>query len=240
MRRGKYVMAAVVGGFLLSAITEAGDNAVIKGKIIFEGDVAKYKRSVIKTDKDPNCKKAKKRIGSEKVIINKKTVPKTLRNVMVYVKSGLRDAKFEAKTEPVILNQLGCQYVPHVVAMMASQPLRVTNGDETNHNIHLLPKVNLEMNFSQPKKGMKKDLTLQVEDVFKAKCDVHPWMGCYIRVFDHPFFAVTGKAGTFEIKNLPAGKYSIEAWHEEFGTQTVKVIVAQDETKEVDITFKPE
>lgn len=239
MRRGKYVLAAVVGGFFLSVVTKAGDNAVIKGKIIFEGDVAKYKRSVIKTDKDPNCKKAKKRIGSEKVIINKKTVPKTLRNVMVYVKSGLRDAKFEAKTEPVILNQIGCQYVPHVVAMMASQPLRVTNGDETNHNIHFLPKVNLEMNFSQPKKGMKKDLTLQVEDVFKAKCDVHPWMGCYIRVFDHPFFAVTGKDGTFEIKNLPAGKYSIEAWHEEFGTQRVKVIVAQDETKEVDITFKP-
>ena len=134
----------------------AGDNGTIKGKAIFKGDAAKYKRQVINRAKDPNCKKSKKKIGSEKVIINKKTDPMTLRNVLVYVKKGLGDCNFTAPTEPFVLDQFGCQYKPHIIAIMEGQPLRIRNSDPTNHNIHFLPKVNQEMNFSQPKKGMKK------------------------------------------------------------------------------------
>lgn len=235
---GKWTMllGAVVA---LSATAQAGDNGVIKGKIIFGGNVDDYKRSVIKTDKDPNCKKNKKKIGTEKVIINKKTTPMTLRNVMVYVKEGLGERKFEAPSEPVLLDQVGCQYKPHVIALMEGQKLRVRNSDATNHNIHLLPKINPESNFSQPKQGMKRDLQLVKEDAFKAKCDVHPWMSCYIRVFDHPFFAITGKDGTFVLEGLPPGNYVVEVWHEQFGTQTMTVEVAQDETKEADFTFAP-
>lgn len=223
----------------LAGSAQAGDNGTIKGKAIFKGNHAKYKRSVINTAKDPNCKKSKKKIGTEKVIINKKTEPKTLRNVLVYIKKGLGDRHFTAPTEPFVLDQIGCQYKPHIIALMEGQPLRIRNNDDTNHNIHFLPKVNQELNFSQPKKDMQRDVTLQVEDIFRVKCDVHPWMGAYVKVFNHPFFVVTGRSGSFEIKGLPPGKYEVEAWHERFGTQTTTVKVAVDEIKEVDFTFAP-
>lgn len=241
MNRGKWITAVLTGAFAaaIALPASAQDNGVIKGKIIFKGNVANYKRKSINTNKDPNCKKSKKKIGSQNVILNKKTDPITIRNTMVYVKEGLGGRKFEAKKEPVTLKQYGCEYSPHVLGVMAGQPLVVKNDDPTNHNIHLLPKINQELNFSQPKQGMTKELTLKKEDVFKAKCDVHPWMGCFIKVFDHPFFAVTGKDGTFELSGLPAGSYVIEAWHEKFGKQTMTVELAVDETKEADFTFEP-
>ncbi len=237
--------AWIVGAICCAALAlpaVAQDNGVIKGKVIFKGDATlkQYKRQKINTSKDPNCKKSKKSIGSYRVILNKKTDPLTIRNVMVSVKEGLGDRTYEPPTDPVELTQAGCEYTPHVFGIMAGQPLKVTNGDPTNHNIHFLPKVNQEHNFSQPKQGMQKELTLLKEDTFRIKCDVHPWMGCYTQVFDHPFFAVTGKDGTYELKGLPPGKFVIEAWHETFGTLQASVEVASGETKVVDLTFEPE
>ncbi len=241
MHRGKAIVLALVGALTMGwgCQAMADDNAVIKGKIVFKGDVAKYKRSTIKTNKDPQCKKSKKKIGTYAVIFNKKTDPITVRNVMVYVKDGLGDRTYKAPDEPVLLTQFGCEYKPHVFGIMAGQTLTVKNGDATNHNIHFQSKVNTQHNFTQPKKGMTKDLTLLKEDTFFVKCDVHPWMGCHIQVFDHPFFAVTGKDGTFELKGLPAGKYTIEAFHEKFGKMSMTVEVASGETKTADFTYAP-
>ena len=232
-------MLGAIGAVVLAMPSLAtANNGAIKGKVIFKGDAAKFKRQTVKTAKDPNCKKSKKKIGSENVIINRKTDPMTLRNVMVFVKEGI-EKKYDAPANAIVLNQHGCQYKPHVITMVEGQTLTVKNGDNTNHNIHFLPKKNQESNFTQPKKGMTKDMKFEAESAFKVKCDVHPWMGCYIAVFTHPFHAVTGKDGTFELKGLPAGTYVVEAWHEKFGTQTMEVIVAVDETKEVDFTFAP-
>jgi plastocyanin len=163
----------------------------------------------------------------------------TIQNVMVRVIEGLPDRKWPAPSEPVVLNQHGCEYEPHVFGIMEGQTLTVKNSDNTNHNIHFLPKKNQEHNFSQPKEGMTQDLSLTAEDPFKVKCDVHPWMGAYIGVFKHPFFDTTGEQGTFEIKGLPPGKYVIQAWHEQFGAQDMTVEVASGETKEVDFTYEP-
>ncbi|MBI4719611.1 MAG: carboxypeptidase regulatory-like domain-containing protein [Planctomycetes bacterium] len=219
----------------------AEDMSVIQVKVGFKGNPDDFKREVIDTSKDPNCAKAKGKIGTENVVINKKGDAPTLRNVLVSIKSGLGDKAFPAPKEPAKLTQVGCHYEPHVLGIVEGQPLKVFNGDDTNHNIHFLPKKNEEHNFSQPKKDETegKELKLVAEDVFKVKCDVHPWMGCYIAVFKHPFFSVTGEDGTYEIKGMPPGKYTLEAWHEEFGTQTAEVEVkSAGEAKTVDFTFE--
>lgn len=231
----------LIPGFGTTA--KAEDNAVIKGKVIFAGDPDKteFKRTVLNTAKDPNCAKSKAKIGSYDVIINKKSDPPTLRNVMVYVKDGLGDRTWPAPKEALVLNQYGCEYDPHVFGIMAAQTLTIRNSDDTNHNIHFLPQKNEELNFTQPKKGMEKEVQLQPEaEPFKIKCDVHPWMGAYTAVFTHPFFAVTDETGTFELKGLPPGKYEVKAWHEKFGTQTATLEVGSGETKEHDFTYKPE
>lgn len=242
MLRCKWMAVLVIGALAVPAakLAVADDNATIKGKVVFKGDASKFKRKVINTQKDPNCKKSKKKIGTESVIINKKTDPMTLRNVLVFVKEGLDGRTYDPPSEPVFLDQVGCQYKPHVLGIMAGQPLKIRNGDDTNHNIHFLPKLNQEMNFTQPKKGMEREIKLTKEAPFKVKCDVHPWMGCNIGVFDHPFFAVTGKDGTFELTGLPPGRYVVEAWHESFGAHTITVEVASNESKEADFTFAPE
>jgi plastocyanin len=234
-------MAAIVllGAAVLPARAE--DNGVVKGKVIFKGDPddAKFRRTVVDTSKDPNCKHKKKRIGSWSIILNKKTDPVTIQNVLVRVVEGLPDHKWPVPDEAVVLNQEGCEYEPHVLGIMEGQKLIVKNSDPTNHNIHFLPEANQQHNFTQPKEGMTQELTLTAEDPFKIKCDVHPWMGAYIGVFNHPFFAVTGDDGTFTITGLPPGKYVIRAWHEEFKTIDMTVEVASGETKEADFTYEP-
>lgn len=218
----------------------ADDMSVIKGSVFFKGDKNNFKRKTINTGKDPNCKKAKAKIGTEDVVINK-TDPLTLRNVLVSIKDGLGDRAFPVPPQPVTLTQVGCKYTPHVLGIVEGQELKVLNGDATNHNIHFLPKSNDELNFSQPRKDLEtgRTVTLTAEAPFKVKCDVHPWMGCHIAVFKHPFFDVTGRAGTFTLKGMPPGKYTIEAWHEKFGTVTAEVEVSTGDTKEVNLTFEP-
>lgn len=232
-------LSFLAGALALAGSANAGDISKITGKVIFKGDAAAHKRMVIDTSKDPNCKKSKAKIGTENVIINSKTEPPTLRDVLVSIDHEFADEAFPVPSEPVTLTQVGCQYEPHVLGVQEGQAVKVLNGDDTNHNIHFLPKVNEEHNFTQPKKDLEagKDVKLVAEQPFKVKCDVHPWMGCYIGVFKHPFFNVTGEAGTFELKGMPAGKYTVKAWHSEFGEQKMDVEVTTGETKTVDFTF---
>lgn len=237
----KMLVSAMLAFALSGVVALAADLSVIKGKAIFKGDPEKYKRTSLDTSKDPNCAKNKAKIGSWEVIIDKGE-PMTLRNVLVRIKGGLDpNTVFPVPAEEVKLNQVGCEYEPHVLALMEGQTLRIINSDDTNHNIHLLPKANEEVNFSQPKPDAAgKALKLKVEDPFQVKCDVHPWMGAYMGVFKHPFFAVTGKDGTFELKGMPSGKYEIEAWHEKFGSLMATVEIKSGETKAgVDFVFEP-
>ena len=234
-----WVVAGLVVG-VMSSPARADDNAVIKGRVLFKGDPEKYKRTTLDTSKDENCKKIKDKIGSEEVILNKKVDPITIKNVIVSIKEGLGDRKFTPKTEAAVLDQTGCQYFPHVLAVMEGQPVKIRNSDPTNHNIHFLPKINEELNKTQPKQGMEDKITLKTEEPFKVKCDVHPWMGMHLAVFNHPFFGVTGDEGTYEIKGLPPGKYVVEAWHEKFGTVTANVEVTSGATKDADFTFEPD
>ena len=149
-----------------------------------------------------------------------------LQNVFVYVKDGLGDRKFPAPSTPVELDQKGCKYVPHVFGAQVGQPVKIVNSDPTLHNVHALPKDNTEFNFGQPLKGMETTRMFDKPEIMvRFKCDVHGWMAAWGGIVAHPFFAVTKPDGSFEIKGLPAGTFTIETWHEQFGLQTQTVTV---------------
>src|SRR6266436_5472536 len=129
-------------------------------------------------------------------------------------------------------------YDPHVVAVRANQKLKMVNSDNTTHNVHPIPANNREWNKAEPAGSTMEESFPREEIAIPVKCNVHPWMKSYIAVFKHPYFAVTGKDGSFQLPNLPPGEYTLEAWHEKLGTMTQKITVAAGESKTVDFTFK--
>ena len=160
-----------------------------------------------------------------------------IKNVLVFVTEGINN-EYTPPEGSVFLDQKGCVYSPHVMGIMAGQPLDILNNDGTLHNIHALPKVNKEFNKAQPRSKKKLSVKFEKPEApFKIKCDVHPWMGAYIGVFDHPCYSVSENDGTFEISGLNPGTYVIEAWHEKLGSQTAMVTV-EDSTATQDFTFK--
>jgi plastocyanin len=224
----------VVRSLITSQAEAQGGTGTITGKILFDGDAPTYKK--VKMSADPACKAMHSEpVYPESIVVNENG---TLRWVMVYVKEGA-SGKFEKPKDPVVLDQVGCMYQPHVFTIIAGQPLEIRNSDEVLHNVHALPETNKPFNIAQPIKGLKtKKKFDKPETPFRIKCDVHPWMACYVGVFEHPFHAVTGEDGTFKIDGRPAGDYVIETWHEKFGTQTQSVTVAAGEAKTLDITYK--
>ncbi len=209
----------------------AGD---VSGKVSFQGTAPKA--TLLRMDADKVCKTAHKDPQkSEEVIVNSNN---TLKNVLVYVKDGLGSKKFDAPSKKLTFDQKGCMYTPHVLGIQAGQELEVMNSDPTLHNVHSLSKDNPSFNVAQPMKGMKRSFKFDKPEVFKVKCEVHTWMGAYIGVFSHPFFAVTGDDGSFTLSKLPAGEYTIEAWHEKYGTQTAKVKVDAAGKATADFKFK--
>lgn len=207
--------------------------ASVIGKVSFEGKAPRAAR--INMSAEPDCKKLHtETIHSQQVVVNQNG---TLRNVFIWVKSGLEGKKFEI-TKNASLDQEGCVYRPHVVAMQAGGTLTVSNGDPLTHNVHPLPKTNREWNKSQTsgapeinRKFARQELMLPV------KCNIHPWMRAYINVVSHPFFSVTGKDGGFAISGLPPGTYTVEAKHEKYGSQETSVVLEASESKEVNFSF---
>jgi len=164
---------------------------------------------------------------------------KSLGNVFVYVKDGLGNYVYDAPSGIATIDQKGCRYIPHVFGMRVGQKLEILNSDPTLHNIHATPKANSEFNTGQPIQGMKTEHTFASQEVMVPfKCDVHGWMNAYVGVLDHPYFTVTGADGKFALKGLPAGTYTIEAWHERLGATTQSVTLAAKETKDVSFTLK--
>jgi Carboxypeptidase regulatory-like domain len=208
----------------------------LKGTVALEG--AAPKNEAIKMNADPVCiREAKGPQFQETYLVGDDG--KSLGNVFVYVKDGLGNYVYDTPTETAKIDQKQCRYLPHVFGMRVNQPLEILNSDPTLHNIHAMPKANQEFNNGQPIQGMKMTHTFTAKEVMVPfKCDVHGWMNAYVGVLDHPYFATTDKSGTFEIKNLPAGTYTIEAWHEKLGTQEEKVTLAASESKDVTFTFK--
>ncbi len=212
-------------------VTPAG-TATISGAIAFSGDAPKPR----KVRQDQDCKALHDGdVFADNVVVNDND---TLKNVFVYVKEGLEGKKFAVPSEPVVFDQKGCMYDPHVFGVMAGQTIKILNSDPFLHNIHARPEVNRPFNFGMPKQGDERERSFKKAEVMVfIKCDVHPWMGAYCGVLDHPYYSVSGDDGSFTISNLPAGSYVVEAWHEQYGTQTMNVTVADNETQTADFTF---
>jgi plastocyanin len=187
----------------------------------------------ISMSSDPRCMNAGAK--TESVIV---AGDGAVQNVFVYVKDGLGNLKFPVPTAPLVLDQKGCQYRPHVFGVQVGQPIEILNSDNTLHNIHAWPQANQEFNKGQALQGMKDTHVFSTREVMVPfRCDVHRWMNSFVGVLDHPFFAVTGANGSFELKGLPPGTYTIEAWHEKFGTKTASVTIGAKESKDVAFTF---
>jgi plastocyanin len=205
--------------------------AAVSGTVKFDGTAPKA--SKIDMSQDPGCKGTNE---SENVVVS----GGDLGNVFVYVKDGLGTRAFDTPKDPVVLEQKGCKYHPHVLGVMVGQTVQIKNDDPTTHNIHPTPKDNREWNESQPPSAPAIEKNFAREEIMlPVKCNQHPWMKMYVNVVKSPFFAVTDKSGKYEIKGLPPGDYTIAFVHEKLGEQDQKVTVAAKESKTVDQSFKP-
>lgn len=212
----------------------AAGTAVVKGFVKFAGTMPPASR--LNMNADPSCAKLHPAgLTAEDTIAG---ADGGLQNVVVFISEGLGDRTYDLPQQPAVIEQKGCVYQPHVVAVRANQELDVLNNDATTHNLHPVPAYNREWNKAQAP-GTRVDMTFAREEIaIPMKCNVHPWMRSYIAVFKHPYFAVTGKGGRFELNNLPPGNYTIQAWHEKLGTSTQKISVSPGVAKELEFVFK--
>jgi plastocyanin len=155
----------------------------------------------------------------------------------VYVSAGAPD-ETTPPSQPVKFDQKGCQYIPHVLAFQVNQTLEIANDDQTSHNIHPLPKTNREWNKSQPAGTPPISEKYDKPEFIPVKCNIHPWMHGNFAVLKNSHYAVTQGEGSFTLRSLPPGKYTITAWHESYGDQTQEVTISGTETKTVNFVFK--
>lgn len=148
-----------------------------------------------------------------------------LADVIVSLK-GISGKSTGAAAAPLVMDQKGCLYYPQILAVQIGQKIIVKNSDTCVHNVHTVPKENAPQNLVQMPGGADLNFTFDKPEPFlKFQCDVHPWMFAWVSVFDHPYFAVSGADGKFTVKNVPPGKYTLEATHRKLGVQTAEIEV---------------
>jgi len=210
-------------GLFATQVVLAGD---ITGVINLKGTPPAAKE-LTPIKEDPNC-----------AVLYPGALPKTkfyvvgangeLADVVVSLK-GISGKSTGASAVPATLDQKGALYVPQIIAVQTGQKLIVKNSDPLVHNVHTKPTANPESNQVQMQGGADLNYTFDKPEMFlKFQCDVHPWMFAWVSVFDHPYFAVSAADGKFTIKNVPAGKYTLEAVHRKLGTQTAEIEVKAD------------
>jgi hypothetical protein len=204
--------------------------AKVSGRVVFKGSRPEIAPSRIS---HPFCRQFGG-IRNEQALIGPAD---GLQNVVIYVRSGYEGKLYKPPTEPVLLDQKGCTYIPHVVTVMTNQDLKIRNSERTFHNVHAQANLNTSFNIGQPTEGSEYSHRFAKPEMpVKIGCDMHSWMSSYVGVFDHPFHTVTAISGAYELR-LPPGKYEIVAWHEKYGERTASVEVADQGTAELNFTF---
>jgi len=213
-----------------------GGSSKVAGKVVVEGTVPRV--NTIRIDGDPKCVALAQTSmrPAEYIVMGD---GQTLQNVFVYVKDGLPARMYPVPTEPAVLDQQQCRYVPRVLGLQVGQQLTIHNSDPLLHNVRAEAAVNAAFDVGTPVQGMETKRTFATHEVMvPIKCNVHGWMNAFIGVLEHPYFDVTDQAGQFSIDRLPAGTYTIEIWHERFGTQTQQVTVGAKDSKDLTFTYK--
>ncbi|MCM3872341.1 MAG: hypothetical protein ND895_16790 [Pyrinomonadaceae bacterium] len=223
--------------------TPTGKEGTVTGVIAYTGAAPAPKK--IDSSADPVCGQSNPNLSTEDTVVK----DGKLANAFVYVKDGttadgkkIADYTFATPTDAVALDQKGCHYVPHVLGVQVNQKVKITNSDPTQHNIHPTPKSNPEWNQTQPNGAPPIEKTFaRAEVLVPVKCNQHPWMKSYIGVVKHPFFAVSAEDGTFTIKGVPAGTYTVAAWFEKGGPngteKTMQVTVPASGSGKADFAF---
>lgn len=218
-----------------SAAVDPATTGAVTGRVTLQGTPPPAK--VVRVDGDKTC--------ATIVPGGQHTIPEYevgasggLGNVFVYVKTGLEGRGFPVPAEPVVVDQQRCWYIPRVVGVRVGQAFQVLNSDPLLHNVRAQAEINQPFNQGQPVQGVRYSHTFSTEEVMvPLKCDVHAWMNAWVGVVNHPFFAVTGPDGAFSLPGLPAGTYTVEAWHEAAGTTSGTVTVTPQGTATLALSF---
>jgi hypothetical protein len=207
----------------------------ISGRVYFRGP--RPNRPAIDLHSCPQCAEAASRpLYDESLVV---AGDGAVQNVVVSISAGLPPGEqYPAPQNPAALDQKGCMFHPHVIATMVGQPIIVKNSDPFLHSVHSMDaELSPAFDFAQPTTGLHRVEPLQVVETFQIKCDLHPWMSAWVRVFNHPYFAVTSADGSFAIRQLPPGKYRLKAWHELLGVREKTIEVHQGQPVTVDFIF---
>jgi len=223
---GVAILAAVT---MTSAVPGGGS---VSGRVTYEGTPAKQKP--IDMSKEPSCAKQYATLPTTETVVT--GANNALENVVVYISAGAPDEP--PPSQPVVLTQKGCRYLPHVLAFQTNQELKITNEDQTSHNIHPLAKINREWNKSQPPGTPPIVDKYDKMEFIPVKCNVHPWMHGTFAVLKNSHYSISGADGGFTLPDLPPGKYTVTAFHESYGEQTQEVSITGSETKSVNFVFK--
>ena len=226
------VMAGLAFLAASAAAYAAPGGGTISGKVTYEGAPPKMKP--IDMSVEPSCAKMYAPPPLAEAVVT--GAGNSLENVVVYVSAGApNDA---APSTAAIFTQKGCRYIPHLLALQVNQELKITNEDQTVHNVHPQPKRNREWNKSQPPGARPISESYEQAEFIPVKCNVHPWMHGTLAVMPNSHYAVTGAGGSFSLPNLPPGKYTVTAWHESFGEQSQEVTITGTETHTINFVFK--
>jgi len=240
-RKVTAVLAGIVvvglGAVMLNQRVSAAGGGSITGSVKISGTAPHMKG--IDMSKDPYCaKQHTDPVKMENVVVGSGD---GLQNVVLYISEGLTGNEASAvPSEEPTFDQKGCMYVPHVIAVDVDQKFKVTTSDQTTHNIHPLPapgSSNIGWNKSQPPGAPPIETSWKAAEAISVKCNIHPWMHGWHVVVKGPY-AITGDDGSYTIKNVPPGSYTVTAWQEDLGTQTAKVTVAGGAAAKADFTFK--
>ena len=230
----KHVVLTGIAVLAASSMAMAGppSGGTVSGKVTYEGTPAKMKP--IDMSKEPSCAKMYTTPPTAETVVT--GAGNTLADVVVYISAGAPDDA--APSSAAVFTQKGCRYIPHILAFVVNQELKIQNEDQTSHNIHPLPKLNREWNKSQPPGSPAITEKYDKAEFIPVKCNIHPWMHGNFAVLKNSHYAVSNESGAFSLANLPPGKYTITAWQESYGEQSQDVTITGSETKSITFVFK--